>query len=405
MNGPNTVSEAIGADGAAEIVNAPPIWNQIDYRLVKFKIEEAIRSRITGLELTGLCVAEPVSESYSKTGILAWFINMNSFTKDVYHLYLEEWEKQGRKKSPEFVRLFYKHALKQHIDEYLEAISEDFDRHIELGSEYCQIPKKLEEARLGAEECKKQWFRNCELETQELEHIATANKNLTDEYAQSYQIAGTESTSQEPTTSQSDHYVFRIDGKTAIVKYAGCEIRGLQATMGIKLLAFLITHQGQEFDSPLTLYYSFEGAPIVPFGIKKAETPRPEEGFRFGEKSQHCESASQLVTIKARLIEINDEIKAAEGLGYAKRIANLEEEKDRILEQVGYITARSRRKLDWDPESKKIINKYRNSLNRALDDIKLQANGNPLAQHLKDALFPFVFPLSYRPEPPIAWQL
>lgn len=402
MNGCNPMTNLASKSVAEEITSEPAIWSKINHSSVRQKILAAIESSNIYLRLAGLCVADPPSVER----INGWIDDLNSLIRTIYRIHEEAWEMKGNQKTPEFVRAVYERGLKPHIDQYLEVILRTAEKNLNPGGKSCQSDHKTaEEARLAAETFKQQWSRNCEIEAHELERVFKSNGDDLIGHSQSRHIDIPESPAQELVTSSGNRYLFRIDGKVAMVKYAGDEIRGLQATKGIKLLAFLIAHQGQEFDSPLTLYYAFEGAPIVPFGMKKGETPRPEDGFRFGETSQHYESANQLAIIKPRLIEIDDEIKAAEELGYAKKIEQLEEEKDRILEHVGYVTARSRCKLEWDPQSKNIITKYRNSLNRALDEIRLQANGESLARHLKDALFPFAFPLSYRPEPPVGWQI
>jgi hypothetical protein len=198
--------------------------------------------------------------------------------------------------------------------------------------------------------------------------------------------------------------VFRIDGAAAIVKYDGCEIRGLKVTKGIELLAFFIANQGKEFDSPLEFDNAFEGATPLPDGMRKGETPHAKDGFRSSSKVQYHESGDPLKSIKARIREIDSEIRAAQETGQVWEIEALAEEKSKILKHGGEITARLRNKSNWDPESKKIITKHRNSLKRALNDIRKQTNGTQLAEHFKQALFPFTFPLRYSPSPAIDWQ-
>lgn len=207
---------------------------------------------------------------------------------------------------------------------------------------------------------------------------------------------------------QPSRFVFRIDGAVAVARYDGREILGLKATMGMKLLAFIIRHQEQEFASPHELESAFRG--IVVSGLpdkhrdQQAKDALRKGGYRVEPRVRPDEPLGGLRPLNKRLKQIRSEIDEATSVGQLEKLEQLESEKEDVLEEVHRITSHHHRRSEWDPETKKILNRLRNCITRALRTIEKQDHGLHLAQHFRQTLLPFAFPLKYQPRPPIPWQ-
>jgi hypothetical protein len=385
--------------------NEERTWQLIDHPLAELKLKRRDEDIYGAIEAYSTKIRKDLGIDNPSVSLLLVNAYLNYFEPAIkagYQTYRQVWKIQGNKESAPFIRLLYKRVVVPSIDQHLEKAKRCCNPSFPLSKE---LESSLQGIDYIAERLKEDWLRKCNITAMELEYASRISGNTSVDHSQSQQINAPVSESQELPSNPGDRYIFRIDGKVAIVKYDGLEIQGLQATQGIKLLAFLIANQGREFKSPQTLDNAFEGVHPESIKLGRGEIPKAEDGFRFGEKTRHFEDRNQLEGLNVRLKEIESEINTTQGIGHAMEVEHLKEEKERILEQVGGITTRLHRKSDWDPESKRIVNKYRNSLNRALSDIEKQANGAPLTQHFKQTLFPLAFPLTYRPSPTIDWQI
>jgi hypothetical protein len=203
---------------------------------------------------------------------------------------------------------------------------------------------------------------------------------------------------------------FAIEGEMVKIRFEGCDLSTLKVTVGFKYLAYLVSNQGIEFKTPAELENALQGD--LPSEQRRAvnEITRKNAGeLGFSSSGmipidRNSEVAAPLRNLKTRLDEIDCEIGGAELNNDKAQLQNLQGEKENILKEVKRITARSRRKTDYAPETKKAINRVRNALTRAIALIGRSEDGKALAEHFRQTLFPFSFPYTYNPQPPINWN-
>jgi hypothetical protein len=143
----------------------------------------------------------------------------------------------------------------------------------------------------------------------------------------------------------------------------------------------------------------------MPGGKPLKASEAKSEGLSVRSRTEVDERREDLAPLHTRLKQIEQELTKARSFGNSSDAEKLESEKEDILKEVRHLTIRLKRKSDWDPETKKVINRLRNCITRALKDIGNQKGGSPLAEHFRQSIFPFHFPLTFRPEPPIEWHL
>jgi hypothetical protein len=73
-----------------------------------------------------------------------------------------------------------------------------------------------------------------------------------------------------------------------------------------------------------------------------------------------------------------------------------------LIAEINAEKIRYRYPQGWDEGNEKARKRISNGITRTIEDI--ESHSEDLASHLKESIFPFEAPYSYRPTPPIDWS-
>jgi hypothetical protein len=212
----------------------------------------------------------------------------------------------------------------------------------------------------------------------------------------------------EPTMPMMQN-IFEVEGEMVHIRFAGQEVGMLNNSKGMKYLAHLVKHSGQEFATVQEFYAAVFGADPNLDKYSAGEDGH-SEGFRSTSylPVEIGSDRESLRLCKEELREINEKLASLDHDVNRDPLARkeLDERKDKILEVIKVLSIGKSRKSELDRETAKLTNAVRQAAFRAIEclDNATDGQGKPLANHFSQILKPFRFPLSYNPQPSIRWN-
>jgi hypothetical protein len=213
-----------------------------------------------------------------------------------------------------------------------------------------------------------------------------------------------------------------INGSIAVITFKGHQLAPLNGQLkSIKRLARLLEFGERNFDNPLELEAALDGITVsnLPGATNQCISRDPAAmDLNFpGSAIEDQESvAKNRRNIIERLRNLRKEIEEYDSLiagtgGHQER-KMLEAEKENLLEEqttllkvTRNLTVQSKRVSDYDPGTKKVLNKLRNSLFHGIEQISRTPQGEEFANYLNRAMLPFQFPFRYHPPYPVNWTI
>lgn len=207
-----------------------------------------------------------------------------------------------------------------------------------------------------------------------------------------------------PTPKKSN--LFSIDGEKVHIRFEGRDLPLLDATMGMKYLAYLVNHQGVQFATPLEMENAVRGVqPGLSDTSPEVTTQSAGKlGYETSEETRMDRSHSgYLSQLKYALMEIDGKILEAEASEDHAKYENLEREKTSLVKEIKEQKFLKKRTTRLTPGAKKVKNRLWNAINYAIKTIEDAEGGAALGAHFRKRLKPFRFPYSYDPPLAIPW--
>ena len=195
-----------------------------------------------------------------------------------------------------------------------------------------------------------------------------------------------------PLIDNQHNYIFRKEGQYWTLMFEGMEHPiHVKHQKGLLYIQFLLKNFEKSFEV-IELVHSVEGTPIESVSINEKNIDEDEINHSIS-LGKHINPKK----IKQRLYRIDIEIDSADREGNELLKKELLVKREDLLESL-------EKYLNPEIEKqKKYVNKY---INRALKAIKKESKVDlSLYNHLKTHLTPAKFPISYRPDQIIPWQI
>jgi hypothetical protein len=227
------------------------------------------------------------------------------------------------------------------------------------------------------------------------------------EIALSREYAPAKSGHLEPTPGALPN-IFEMDGQMVHIRFGGKEVGRFANYVGMKYLAFIVTHPAQVFQTAIELRRAvYPGDP----NETRTSHDKTESSSGFQEASYSIEDTREdiergLSAYEEGLRYINarrDEMDRVGDLDPIER-QELDAQEEAMNSQIDRLKQGKRRKAELAPQLSNLEKSIRQAVFRALDLIEAATNGTELATHFKQTLRPFQFPLRYDPGPNIRWN-
>ena len=163
--------------------NTEQIWGQIDHGLAELKIHAAIEqfNKLVNGKLGDMVLDEKYVSSSAL--LVEWYplykAEEDRLIENIFQIYKEVWKIQGKEVTPQFIRAIYQKVIVPWKSPNIEYIHDLFKEHSERRESMAQFLKPMVDYypnRLVY--IREQWFRRCEIEALELEHIRSNNEKL-----------------------------------------------------------------------------------------------------------------------------------------------------------------------------------------------------------------------------------
>ncbi|HNR32921.1 MAG TPA: hypothetical protein PKI11_18660 [Candidatus Hydrogenedentes bacterium] len=204
----------------------------------------------------------------------------------------------------------------------------------------------------------------------------------------------------EPDTRAVPENVFRLDGVTWTMSYAG-ETVHLPDTKGFRYISLLLAEAGRQWSVETLLAAAGNGGATIVESASSVQGADLRMGNSWGSHAGPVIDEQAKRQYRARLHEIKEEMEDADFLHDGDRLARLAKEKE-ILQREIFSAVGSQGKTRMAAnEAEKASDAVSKAIRRATDLIG--AEHPRLSRHLRDAI-KRGYTLSYEPESPVLWQ-